>query len=86
MPRMQLSNLFETNEEKIEELTIDLMQIEKEARTLKTRIDNLQNNIKRLEQLLRDSQIEFQFITSKINDRLDWLEIQTKKKQKIFSD
>jgi integrase len=86
MPKMQLSGLFSTNQEKIKELTLALMQIEKENRAFKTRIDNMQNTIERLEQLLKDNQIEFQRMITSINDRLDWLEIQTKKKEKMFFD
>jgi integrase len=86
MPKMQLSGLFTTNQEKIEELILALMQIEKENRAFKTRIDNMQKTVERLEQLLKDNQNEFQRMTTKINGRLDWLEIQTKKKEKMFFD
>jgi hypothetical protein len=86
MPKMQLSGLFTTNQEKIEELALVLIQIEKENRAFKTRIDNIQNIVERLEQLLKDNQIEFQRMITSINDRLDWLEIQTKKKEKMFFD
>ena len=86
MPKMQLTGLLTANHEKIEELTLALKQIEKENHTFKTRIEAMQNTIARLEELLKDNQIEFKRMTDNFNERLDWLENKTKKKEKIFFD